>query len=280
MNKKTYIIYLHRNKINNKVYIGQTSCKNPNDRWRNGTHYGNTYFGRAIKKYGWDNFEHIILEKDILTSEEADQKEKYYIKQYKSNISTFGYNSTSGGKKCNINKKASLTKSNFMKGKWKDKNFQNKMRKAMIEYWNQHPERKKELGQKIQCVETGKIFDSYKEAGVWCGLKNYKDGFLKYFRGERFSCGKHPDNGVALHWRKLDKNNIVIITNKANYIKQRKNTKKVQCIETQEIFNSLEDAIQWCGLSSTSSITNMINGRRKSAGKHPITKEFLHWKYI
>ena len=66
-------IYLHKNKINNKVYIGQTKCVNPNNRWRNGTHYENTLFGKAIQKYGWDNFEHIILENNIETQEEAKQ---------------------------------------------------------------------------------------------------------------------------------------------------------------------------------------------------------------
>ena len=30
--KKHYYFYLHRNKINNKIYIGETCQKNPNDR--------------------------------------------------------------------------------------------------------------------------------------------------------------------------------------------------------------------------------------------------------
>lgn len=101
-----------------------------------------------------------------------------------------------------------------------------------------------------------------------------------YFRGERLSCGKHPITKESLHWEKLDKNNNIISTEQANYQKIRKNSKKVQCLETGQIFESLEDAIQWCGLANSSSITNMIRGIKKSAGKHPITREPLHWKYI
>ena len=57
-------IYLHRNKINNKVYIGQT-IQSPEERWKNGNGYkGCYYFYNAIQKYGWDNFEHIILEQN------------------------------------------------------------------------------------------------------------------------------------------------------------------------------------------------------------------------
>ena len=96
-NEITWCIYMHRNKINNKVYIGQTKCKDPNERWRNGTHYKGTYFGCAIEKYGWENFEHIILEKNILSLEEADEKECFYIAQYQSNNPEKGYNLTSGG---------------------------------------------------------------------------------------------------------------------------------------------------------------------------------------
>lgn len=58
-----YIVYLHINKINKKTYVGITSStNNPQDRWR----YGHGYkrceiMHRAIKKYGWDNFKHIVL---------------------------------------------------------------------------------------------------------------------------------------------------------------------------------------------------------------------------
>lgn len=49
----------------------------------------------AIKKYGWDNFEHEIL-KTGLTKEEAKKYESYYIKQYNT-LAPFGYNLTGDG---------------------------------------------------------------------------------------------------------------------------------------------------------------------------------------
>jgi group I intron endonuclease len=52
------IIYKARNKINNKEYIGQT-IRTLYERRKQG--YGDTKFGRAIKKYGKDNFEYTIL---------------------------------------------------------------------------------------------------------------------------------------------------------------------------------------------------------------------------
>ena len=58
--------------------------------------------------------------------------------------------------------------------------------------------------------------------------------------------------------------------------------KMVQCIETQQIFPSVREAANWCGLKSSSPIKDYLAGRGsyKSAGKHPETKEKLHWKYI
>ena len=50
--KRNYKIYMHKNKINGKVYIGQTkqSLKN---RWSNGYGYRECpKFWRAIQKYG------------------------------------------------------------------------------------------------------------------------------------------------------------------------------------------------------------------------------------
>ena len=96
-----YCIYMHTNKINGKVYIGQTS-RSVNERWRkNGEGYvNNTLFYRAIQKYGWDNFEHEILYTG-LTKEEADKKEIEMISFYDSNNPEKGYNLTNGGKGTN-----------------------------------------------------------------------------------------------------------------------------------------------------------------------------------
>ena len=78
-----FTIYMHRNKINKKIYIGQT-CQNPQNRWKNGHGYKTcTYFNSAIQKYGWENFEHIILEQKEMTQKEANQREIFYIKQFR-----------------------------------------------------------------------------------------------------------------------------------------------------------------------------------------------------
>ena len=93
-----YCIYLHRNKINNKVYIGQTKFSDyPNKRWLNGKGYKeNSSFYQDIQKYGWDNFDHIILANN-LTLDESNRLEKQYIQEYNSTNPSIGYNSMPGG---------------------------------------------------------------------------------------------------------------------------------------------------------------------------------------
>lgn len=57
--------------------------------------------------------------------------------------------------------------------------------------------------------------------------------------------------------------------------------KKVRCINTGEIFNSLSDAAKWCHLVGTSGIAAVCkNTKQTTAGVHPITKEKLRWEYI
>lgn len=95
-NEKKWCVYMHKNKINGKVYIGQTSM-NTNDRWRNGMGYkGCILFERAINKYGWDNFDHIIIA-DNLTQEDSCKIEIDLIAQYNSTNPQYGYNISSGG---------------------------------------------------------------------------------------------------------------------------------------------------------------------------------------
>lgn len=96
MKYKGYTVYCHTSP-SGKRYIGITSNHRLNDRWRGGKGYRvNIHFDNAIKKYGWDNFSHEILESG-LTREEACEREKYYIALYDSTDPTKGYNVSLGG---------------------------------------------------------------------------------------------------------------------------------------------------------------------------------------
>ncbi len=94
--KNNYSVYMHINKINNKKYVGITSRK-PEIRWQNGTAYKrNPHLNSAIQKYGWGNFDHIILHTN-LSYEDACMYEKKYIKDLNLKNNKYGYNMTDGG---------------------------------------------------------------------------------------------------------------------------------------------------------------------------------------
>lgn len=90
-----YIVYAHI-APNEKLYIGITSQTFKGRCGENGCKYGKTVFGRAINKYGWNNFKHIVLLEN-LSKEVAIECEIYLIAKYKTTDSRFGYNIQSGG---------------------------------------------------------------------------------------------------------------------------------------------------------------------------------------
>lgn len=92
-----YTVYCHKNIADNKLYFGITSLT-LNNRWgTKGQGYkNNLYFSRAIKKYGWDNFEHIII-RDNLPEACAKTLEKILIYKYNTRNPKYGYNLTDGG---------------------------------------------------------------------------------------------------------------------------------------------------------------------------------------
>lgn len=107
-----YTVYMHISP-SGKKYIGIT-CRKPEKRWSNGQNYKhNKYFFDAIKKYGWNNIEHLILFQG-LTEDEALKKEKELIAEHKSNQREYGYNISLGGDfstkglHCNLGKKRTL----------------------------------------------------------------------------------------------------------------------------------------------------------------------------
>lgn len=91
-------IYKYTNLINNKIYIGQTKQSLENRHKRHLTQLDdNTYFHRAIKKYGISNFKMELVE-DKIPFKDLDTREKFWIKYYDSFYTTGkGYNLTEGG---------------------------------------------------------------------------------------------------------------------------------------------------------------------------------------
>ena len=194
-----YTVYQHKNKINEKVYIGITSQK-PEQRWGSqGCNYKSSpHFYSAIQKYGWDNFEHNILFTD-LTKEQACLKEQELIKEYNSMNREFGYNSTSGGDiftmneetkqkmsqamirnqnglghPCSEEKKEKI--SNAQKGRKFTEEHKQKLSEAAK---NRHvpcsEEKKQILKEKshkksVYCEELDKIFESVQECSRQLGI--------------------------------------------------------------------------------------------------------------
>ena len=79
-----------------KVYIGLTGRK-PQNRWgARGKNYKTQPFYYAVRKYGWDNIEHIILS-TVDSKEEARELEKQYIAEYNATNPEYGYNFCTGG---------------------------------------------------------------------------------------------------------------------------------------------------------------------------------------
>lgn len=93
-------IYKFVNKINGKIYIGQT--KRPKIRYKEHIYFKDksSLLDRAINKYGVENFIYEILEKieneDLsIVKQQMDELETNYIKEYNSLYPT-GYNLISG----------------------------------------------------------------------------------------------------------------------------------------------------------------------------------------
>lgn len=203
------IIYLHRNKINNKVYIGQTIQNNPNSRWKNGHGYKTCYyFYNAIQKYGWDNFEHIILEQnDNWTQDELNNKEKEYINLYQANNPQYGYNTTDGGS--TISKNALPKALEWMR---QHPEFGQARAATMLEWQKTHPEEILEMRRtnikkatearkkRVQCIETNEIFESASEAARKIP-NTTQSKICMVCRGQRKTCGGY-------HWKYLEEENI------------------------------------------------------------------------
>lgn len=235
--KKKHCIYMHKNKFNGKVYIGQTFQDNPNNRWQNGHGYiKQPKFFSDIIKYGWLNFEHSILEQD-LTQQEANEREDFWIKHF--NSCKNGYNTVAE---------------------------------------NNRTEAQKKTDSLIICLNTNKAYKTLKEASLDTGVD--PSAISRCYGGQRKSAG--VVDGIPRFWILSTANKNLINKIKDNY---NNATKKIVCIETSQVFNSLDEAIAYCGLPLTPSNKTRLKNilKHKTAASFGRSKELnikLHWCYL
>lgn len=254
-------IYKITNKINSKVYIGLT--KNGFKQRYSGsikaTH--NKHLQHSIEKYGIENFE-IIEEFDFADNEqELKEKEKYYIQFFKSNDPKYGYNKTSGGEHPVPNEQAKKKMSDAKKGKT-------------------YGEKTKQLWSEQRTGQGnpnfGKRWDDEHKQKIAASVSKSTRGELNPMYGK-----KHSDESKAKMSNKA-KNRKHSQETKQKMSETRKgcnnaNSKKVLCVETGIIFNTIKEAKEWCGAPA---IGQCCRGNVSYSGKHPLTGEKLHWKFI
>lgn len=272
-------IYLITNLITQEKYVGQSI--DIYNRWRqhkavakNSKEQAKLY--QAIRAYGIENFSCEILEECENT--QLNEREIYWIEYY--NTFYQGYNMTRGGQgpygwKYNPEKIRSLWDEGYsvkaiqsiigcseqlvsdrLRG-YKD--YNNETARARYEYYSSGPV--------YQYTLLGKYIQSFPNATIAAHQINNSrnDNILSCLR-------KETKTAYGFQWSWEYKEKIPPVS--------MPHAKLVQCIETNEIFVSTVEAAKAYNLKSHSNIVDCIYGKKKSAGKHKITGEKLHWKYV
>lgn len=161
-------IYKITNKLNDKIYIGQTTKERPSDRFSQHRYLANhldqeksnSYLHRAMNSDGVNNFSFDIIEK--INNEELNEREKYWIDYYNS-LAPNGYNLTLGGdgtqgysrkqtteekeKRKESNKQfyidnpeARQLSSERAKRLWQNEEYRNKVTESIKKFYKEHPD--------------------------------------------------------------------------------------------------------------------------------------------
>ena len=241
---KDWTVYIHISP-SNKAYIGITS-QLPNDRWgSNGCNYckeNHRAFHNAIKKYGWDNFQHIIWAEN-LSKEEAKTWEIRLIALFKTNCCkyrnpTSGYNMTDGGDGNSgwvptdeFKKKQSA----IHKEQWLNKEFRDRM--LQIRKDENGPYKSKEFRDKISSIVQGENNPNYNNR--W--TDEMKNNLSK----------KRIESGIA-----ANENNPMAT--------------KIVCLETGEVFNLIKYALEKYKIKDHSNMSVALREPIRTAGG-------VHW---
>lgn len=232
-----HFIYMYVNKNNGKVYIGQTRNTLQQRAQSNGSNYRECpKFYNAIKKYGWTSFVSCIIT-TAETQEEANEKERYYISKFQSNVDEFGYNISPGGG-CEFMSDETRRKiSQKAKERYTDKT-KNPM------YGRHHSEESKR---------------KMRELKVGCLNPNYG---TKWNETQRERCS---NKGKKLN---LTDERVAFLKENARAVGLSVGLKPVRCIEDERTFSSITAAAKEYGVSKAT-LNGQLKGRQKTcAGRH------------
>lgn len=185
-------IYKITNQINGKVYIGQSRdikhrrCCHEYDLKNN--RHKNPHLQRAYNK----NPEAFTF--DIVCTckeEDLDELEIFYIRKYRSTDQEHGYNLDSGGN--SSGRVSEETRAKISKSK-----IGNQAMKGikLSDEWKRHLSEAQPHKKRIECIETGVIYDSFADAARKTGLNRTK--IVSCCTGKRNMTG-------GLHFRYADK---------------------------------------------------------------------------
>lgn len=305
LNKPYGFIYITTNKVNGKKYIGQKNY-DIHGKWKNYLGSGKALL-KAIRLYGKDNFER---EKIAIaySPDELNELENHYIKKHNAVNDKSYYNIVEGGGTVAGLKHSEHTKK-ILSAKFSGKNnyFYGKryIGKSNPFYGKQHSE---ESRAKMSESHIGEIPWNKGESGI------YSDETLKrmsvakkgiplseeHKRNIKLSQSgeNHPMFGKKHTEEAKEKMRQKALGKKAtaetrakmsesqkgdknhNYGKtggKWHGAKKVVCITTGEVFNSIIEAAEHYNCNR-SDITQCCKGKRKSAGKSPNGTKLV-WKY-
>ncbi len=236
-----YKVYCYTNTINGKKYIGITRTTLKERAGSNGHRYsGCLKFVSAIKKYGFGNFESKILF-DGLSKKEAEQKEIELIKKYNTTNNKFGYNISTGGGIAVITEESKRKLSETKKEYYKTHKPWNFGKKGVCVPWNKGI-KIKDIKPDWESPNTGRSMTKEQKNKI---SKTKKEYYKTHF-----------------NWRKGQK---------LGYVPG--NARKIMCVETKEVFDSIAEAGRKYKQKSNAAICMCCKGCRNLAAG-------LHWIYI
>lgn len=155
-------IYMYINKVNGKRYIGKAKDFNK----RHKQHLkGKLIIDKAIRKYGEENFEIVILEENVETDSQLNELEKLYIKKYDSyRKNGKGYNVADGG-----------TGGDTLKGMTDEQREEHGRKISEAQKGGKNPFYGKHWSEEWKQEHSRKVKEHYEKHGHPCTGKKYSD---------------------------------------------------------------------------------------------------------